>query len=340
MKRSVEQLGASLKQRLAPVYLITGDEPLQRLECADVVRAAARAQGYDERIVFDSDTGIDWAALRLEADSLSLFSTRRFIEIRLQEAKVGAEGGEALRAYCRNVAQDVLLLIDAPKFDGRIQQSEWYKAIDAVGEIIAVWPIKAEQMSAWITRRLAARGLSASGDARRLLADLVEGNLLAAAQDIDKLALLAPAGTLEAGDILAVVGDSARYDLFVLADTALAGDAARVLRMLRGLRDEGAEPVLLCWSLTRELRAASLLAAGTRPDTVIPGYRLFPPREAVLDGAVRRLGTVELRRLLRQAISIDRIIKGAAAGDPWSELTTLCLCIAGAGPQGDLRWIH
>ncbi len=340
MKRPVEQLGASLKRGLAPVYLITGDEPLQRIEGADAVRAAARAAGHEERVVLDTESGADWGALRFEADSLSLFSARRLIEIRLHEAKVGAEGAEALREYCGGPAADVVLLISAPRFDGKTQQSAWYKAVGAAGVIVRVWPIKAAEMPEWIAGRLAQRGLSAAPEAVRVLAERAEGNLPAAAQDIEKLALLAPAGTLTAADVLAAVGDNARFDLYALADTALAGDTARALRMLRGLKEEGAEPVLLCWSLTRELRAAALLAAGASPEAAMPGYRLYPPREGLVRAAAQRLGAGNLRRLLRHAIRIDRVLKGAAAGDPWAELTGLCLHIAGAAPSGESAWTH
>jgi DNA polymerase-3 subunit delta len=339
MRRTVEQLGASLKRGLAPLYLITGDEPLQRMEAADAVRAAARAHGYDERIVLDSDTGIDWSALRFEADSLSLFASRRIIEIRLHEAKVGAEGGEALREYCARPAQDVLLLMAAPKFDGRGQSAEWYKAVDRAGEVVQVRPLKPEEMPRWVSQRLAARGLKATEQAIRLLSDRVEGNLLAAAQDIDKLVLLVPQGEVRAEDVIAAVGDSARFDLFAFADTALGGDAARSIRMLRGLKDEGVEAVLLCWALTRELRAACLLHAGTQPEAAIPGYRLFPSRETLLKSAARRLGVADLRMCLRQATRVDRIIKGAAAGNAWDEMTALCLRIAGK-PWSEPSWIH
>jgi len=334
MKRSVAQLHASLKRGLAPIYLVTGDEPLQRMECTDAIRVAARAQGFDERIVLDSGAGVDWSALRFEADNLSLFSSRRLIEIRLSDAKVGTEGAEALRDYCARPSQDTLLLISAPKFDGRSQQSEWFKSVDKVGEVVQVWPVKAEEMPQWIAKRLAGRGLLATPEALRLLADRVEGNLLAAAQDIDKLALFTSGKTLNVDDVIAAVGDSARFDLFALADTALNGDAARAVRMLRGLQDEGAEPVLVCWVLTRGLRAACLVAAGAQPAAAIPGYRSLPQRETLLKSAAKRLGTGTLRMLLRQASYTDRIVKGAATGEPWSELTTLCLRLAGK-PWGE-----
>jgi len=339
MKRPVEQLLAGLKRGLAPVYLITGDEPLQRIEGADALRAAARAAGYEERVVLDAESGTDWSALRLEADSLSLFSARRLIEIRLREARLGAEGAEALREYCCAPPADVLLLLSAPRFDSRTQQSAWYKAVGAAGVIVRVWPIKAAEMPEWIADRLAQRGLGATAEAIGVLAERAEGNLPAAAQDIEKLALLAAGRTLNAADVLAAVGDSARFDLFALADTALAGDTARALRMLRGLREEGAEPVLICWSLTRELRAAALLAAGAAPEAAMPGYRLYPPRDGLLRAAAQRLGGRNLRKLLRHAIGIDQVLKIAATRDPWVELTGLCLLIART-PSGGWAWTH
>jgi DNA polymerase-3 subunit delta len=345
MRRSPDQLAASLDRKLAPVYFITGDEPLQRMECADAVRAAARAHAYDERVVLDSSTGIDWQALRFEADSLSLFASKRIIEIRLHEPKVGADGGEALRDYCARPGEETLLLISAPKFDSRSQSAEWYKALDRLGEVVHVWPIKSEDMPRWLSRRMQQRGLKATPEAVQLIADRVEGNLLAAVQDIEKLMLLTDGTSIEPETILAVVGDSARFDLFTLADTALAGDAARAVRMLRGLRDEAAEPVLICWSLARELRAACILAGGGRPEQIMvppvasPPYRIFPAREAPMKSAVRRLGRERLQALLLQAARVDRVAKGQAAGDVWDELTALVLAVAGKS-LGENVWTH
>ncbi|MFO1435849.1 MAG: DNA polymerase III subunit delta [Gammaproteobacteria bacterium] len=345
MRRSPDQLAASLERKLARVYFITGDEPLQRMECADAVRAAARAQAFDERVVLDSSTGIDWQALRFEADSLSLFASKRIIEIRLHEPKVGADGGEALRDYCSNPGDDTLLLISAPKFDNRSQNAEWYKALDRVGEVVQVWPIKTKDMPRWISKRMQQRGLKAAPEAVQLIADRVEGNLLAAVQDIEKLALLMDGEDIDVETIVGVVGDSARFDLFTLADTALAGDAARAVRILRGLRDEAAEPVLICWSLARELRAASILAGGGRPEQVMvppvasPPYRMFPTREAPMKAAARRLGHARLQSLLLQATRTDRVAKGQAAGEVWDELTSLVLAMAGK-PLGESVWTH
>lgn len=329
MRRNPEQLLASLDRGLAAVYLVTGDEPLQRMECADAVRVAARRQGFDERLVFDSSTGIDWSQLRFQADSLSLFASRRLIEIRLHEPKVGADGGEALRDYCAHPADDTVLLISAPKFDSRSQGAEWFKGIERTGDVVAVWPLRVDEMPRWIAQRLRAAGLQATPDAVRLIADRVEGNLLAAVQDIEKLSLLAGGREIDVDAVIAAVGDSARFDLFALADTALGGDAVRAVRILRGLKDEGAEPVLICWSLARELRAACALGGNGRPEALMPGYRLFGPREGILRNAARRLGIGSLRRLVREATRIDRVAKGAAAGDVWDDLTALCLAMAG-----------
>ncbi|HTT07947.1 MAG TPA: DNA polymerase III subunit delta [Gammaproteobacteria bacterium] len=329
MRRTPEQLRTSLKKELAPVYLITGDEPLQSMECQDAIRAAARAQGYGDRTVLDVETGIDWPALRFTADSLSLFSSRQLIELRLGDGKPGAAGAEAIIQYCERPSPDVMLLISSGKLDGKTLQTGWTRAIDARGVLVQVWPLKAGEMAVWIRARLQVHGVDATPDAVRLLADRDEGNLLAAAQDIDKLALLYGGKTIDVAEVMAAVGNSARYDLFSLPDSALAGDAARAVRMLRGLRDEGVEPVLVCWNLTRELRALNLLAQGRRPEENIPGYKMFGQRESLLKTAARRLGAEKLKRLLREAIRVDRVVKGVAQGQPWEELTGLCLNLAG-----------
>jgi DNA polymerase-3 subunit delta len=329
MRRTPEQLRAGLQKGLAPVYLITGDEPLQSMESQDAIRAAARAQGHTDRTVLDVQSGINWQALRFTADSLSLFSSRQLIELRLAGGKPGVEGAEAITQYCAQPSPDVVLLISSGKLDGKTLQTGWVKAIEVQGVLVQVWPLKSSDMAAWIMARLQVRGLNAAPEAVRLLADRVEGNLLAAAQDIDKLALLSGGQILGVREVLAAVGDSARYDLFSLPDSALAGDAARTVRMLRGLRDEGVEPVLICWNLTRELRALNLLAQGRRPEENIRGYKMFGQRESLLQAAARGLGAEKLKRLLREAIRIDRVVKGAAQGQPWEELTSLCLSLAG-----------
>lgn len=329
MRRTPEQLRAGLQKGLAPVYLIAGDEPLQSMECQDAIRAAARTQGHTDRTVLDAQNGIAWQALRFTADSLSLFSSRQLIELRLGDGKPGTEGAETITQYCAEPSPDVVLLISSGKLDGKTLQAGWVKAVEAQGVLVQVWPLKSGEMTAWIKARLQSRGLNATPEAVRLLTDRVEGNLLAAAQDIDKLALLAGGQTLDVREVMAAVGDSARYDLFGLPDSALAGDAARAVRMLRGLRDEGVDPVLICWNLTRELRALNLLAQGHRPEEIIPGYKMFGQRESLLRTAALRLGAEKLKRLLREAIRIDRVVKGAAPGQPWEELTGLCLSLAG-----------
>jgi DNA polymerase-3 subunit delta len=338
MRRKPEQLRAALQKSVAPVYLICGDEPLQVMECQDMVRTAAREQGYTERVVLDASVGIDWPALQFESESLSLFSSRRLIEVRLGASKPGTEGAAAIARYCEQAGTDNLLMVSSAKLDGKAMQSAWVKTVDRIGEIVQVWPVKAEDMPAWIERRLQAQGMTANTETVRLLADRVEGNLLAAVQDITKLGLLAGGRALDTETVLAAVGDSARYDLFALADSFLGGDASRGLRMLRGLRDEGVEPILVCWVLTRELRALCLLAANRRPEEAIPGYRLFPPRDAAMRAAARRLGTPPLRVMLRMATRIDRTIKGVGQGRPWDALTDLCLCMAGK-PLGKLQWM-
>ena len=338
MRRKPEQLRATLQKSLAPVYLVCGDEPLQLMECQDLIRAAARAQDYTERVVLDASVGIDWPSLQFESDNLSLFASRRLIEVRLGDTKAGTEGGAAISRYCEQAGADTVLMVSCAKLDAKAMQSAWVKSIDRVGEIVQVWPVKSGEMPAWIERRLRAQGFSATPEAVRLLSDRVEGNLLAASQDISKLALLADGQTIDTETVLAAVGDSARYDLFSLADCFLSGKAVRGLRMLRGLRDEGVEPILVCWTLTRELRALCLLAANCRPEESIPGYRLFPPRDAAMRAVARRLGAPPLRAMLRRATRIDRTIKGVGEGRPWDALTDLCLCMAGK-PLGRLQWM-
>ncbi len=313
---------------------MSGDEPLLVQEAADTIRTTARARGYTERELFHADGGFDWQTLLNEASALSLFAERKILEVRIDSGKPGSEGGRALEEYCAQPPEDNLLLVIAPKLDSGTQRSKWVKALDDAGVMIQVWPVDAARMPHWIAGRLRHQGIRASNAAVEILADRVEGNLLAAVQEIEKLALLAPEGEVDADTMSTVVADSARYNVFVLVDKVIEGDAQAAARTLRGLREEGTEAPIVLWALARELRL--LIAAteardqGDSAEAALKRQRVFPRRIPLVKGALRRLRPGHLRMLLRQAGVVDRTVKGMRRGDPWEELTSLVLSFAGA----------
>jgi len=239
MKLFPDKLDAHLAKGAAPIYLLHGDEPFQLMELGDRLRIQAREQGYDEREVIIANEEADWSQFRDSAANMSLFSALRLIELRLPSGKPGRSGGEALREYCANPAPDVRLVISSAKLDRSASNSAWFKAIDKVGVTIAVWPIEASRLPRWLAGRLAAKGLQATPEALSLIAERVEGNLLAANQEIERLALLFPNGVLEADQVLEAVADSARYSISDLSTAVLMGQAGRSLRVLQGLHS--------CW---------------------------------------------------------------------------------------------
>ncbi|WJW74881.1 DNA polymerase III subunit delta [Thiohalobacter sp. IOR34] len=327
-----EQLATRLEQGLAPVYLVHGDEPLLVQEACDAIRAAARGQGYAEREVFQVEQGFEWGRLLEAANALSLFAERRILELRLPGGKPGKEGGEALRAYAGRPAEDTLLLVICGKLEPAQRKAKWYQALDEAGVSVQVWPVDAARLPAWIRQRMQGRGLRPSAAAAQLLAERVEGNLLAAAQEIDKLALLHQ-GEVDVDAVAAAVADSARFDIFGLVDAALAGEAGRCLRMLAGLRGEGVEPVLVVWALARELRAlagmARELAGGGSTASVMASHRVWKNRQPLVAKGLARYRPAAWQALLGKCAEIDRIVKGQAPGRPWDELVQLCLGMAG-----------
>lgn len=333
MRLRAEQLAADLGKRLLPIYLVSGDEPLQVNEAADAIRAAARAQGFGERQVLQAEAGFDWSSLAAAGDSLSLFAERKLIELRLPSAKPGDAGSKALVAYAERPAPDDLLLIVCGKLEKAQQNGKWFKALDAAGAVVQIWPVEPRALPGWVRQRLTARGLEATPEAVALLAERVEGNLLAAAQEVEKLVLLYGSGELDVDTVRAAVSDSARYDVFELADTALGGDAARCARILQGLRGEGSEPVLILWALVREVRALALIAAaaegGAALDSLLQQHRVWDKRKPLYHAALKRHNARRWRLLLRRAARLDRIVKGAEPGNPWDELLQLSLLIAG-----------
>ena len=327
-----DQLAGQLQQSLAPVYFVHGDETLLVNECADAIRAAARAQGYAERQVFSVEAGFDWNSLRAASDSLSLFAERRVLELRLPSGKPGRDGTQILRDYAGRPAADTLLLIVSGKLESAARRSKWVLALEQAGVSIAIWPIEAAQLPGWIDRRMRAHGMRASREALQLIAERVEGNLLAAAQEIEKLYLLHGSGELDVDTVAELVADSARYDVFGLVDAALAGDAGHVQRILSGLRAEGVDPVLVLWALVREIRTLTTMARQLQSSglaQVLVSHQVWDKRKPLVSAALQRIRGRQWWHLLQRCAQLDRVIKGRAAGSAWDELLQLALSLAG-----------
>lgn len=259
MKITAVQLAAHLSRDAnAPWYLVSGDDPLLVQEACDLVRESARRRGYGERLVFDVERGFDWGAFVHEGRGLSLFAQRRLMELRLASNRPGDDGAKALQEYAADPPPDVVLLVVMPKLDSAVQKANWYRILERGGLVVQVWPVDRAQLPNWIMRRMRDCGMASTAEAAELLAERVEGNLLACAQEIEKMRLLYGDRSVDTQQVLDAVGDSARFDVFTLVDSALAGDGARCARILAGLRAEGVEPAVLVWALGREVRSMAI----------------------------------------------------------------------------------
>ncbi len=337
MQLSPTQLDRHLaSDALAPVYLVAGAEDLLRIEAVDALRARAAELGYGEREVFDVDGGFDWNAVAASLAAMSLFASRRIIEVRLPTTRPGKEGGKLIEEYCAQPSPDIVLLLVGGEWS-RKHEGAWTRAVDRAGVLLQVWPLKPGERSGWLARRLRLRGLSADADAIALLAERVEGNLLAAAQEIDKLALLMPrdqaAGRpISVEEMQSLIADSARFDVFGLVEAAMAGDAARALRVLAALRGEGEQVAgLLPWLATQLAtlaRLAEVAEAGGNLGQAMMQAGIWESRQAAYRRLLGRARPLQLERLAAECGQVERIAKGRASGDAWLALERLLVAIA------------
>lgn len=329
MQLRAEQLEAHLAKTLRPLYTIHGDEPLLALEAADAVRAAARRAGCEERVVLQGERGFDWSALSHAGASQSLFGGSRLIELRIPTGKPGTDGAAAIERYCERLSQGDVTLVSLPRLDRATQASGWFAALREVGVVVEIWPLDRARLPQWIAARLARNGQRVAPDALEFLANRVEGNLLAAHQEAEKLALLAPPGELSLAQVEASVANVARYDTHDAAGALLSGDLARYLRVLDGLRGEGEAAALVLWSVAEDLRALIAIQsgreAGRAVDSLMREQRVWGARQGTLQAALSRYRKPSLSAAIAHAARIDRMIKGVATGDAWEELARLGL---------------
>lgn len=335
MRLRSEQLHSHLhgNTTLAPVYLITGDEPLQKLESIDLVCQAARQQGFDERTVFEVEHGFDWQSLLQVSNNLSLFSNRNLIELRMGSSKPGKEGGSVLIDFTKQASEDTLLIISMDKLDKASLKTKWVKSLESHGILLQTWPINAEQLPVWLQSRARQYQKQLTLDAARLIAIRVEGNLLAARQELDKLDLLIDNNSIEVNDVINVVADSSRYNVFNMIEDAYLGNATRAITQLDGLKDEGTEPLALfgaiMWELRRTCSMAAQLEMGVSIDSLFQSGRIWDQKKRALGAVLKRHKKTVFDELLDFCAGIDKQLKSINRDCAWDQLELLMLKIAG-----------
>ncbi|PWF48791.1 DNA polymerase III subunit delta [Massilia glaciei] len=336
MQLRPDALEAHLGRSLAQLYVITSDEHLLALEAADKIRRAARANGYSERDVLTVERSFKWGELLAANQALSLFGDKKLIELRIPTGKPGKDGGAALQSYTKDLSPDNLTLITLPKLDWQTAKAAWVSSLQQAAVYIEIPTIERAQLPAWIGNRLAAQGQGADRQGLDFIADRVEGNLLAAHQEIQKLGLLHEPGKLSFEQIHDAVLNVARYDVFKLSEAMLVGDVARLVRMLEGLKGEGEALPLVLWAVAEEIRTLlklkSQMAQGRPLGMLLKEYRIWGPRERMMEPALRRISLPVLEAALRDAAQVDKMIKGlrarAFAGDAWDAMLQLALKVA------------
>lgn len=338
MKISPEQLGKQIEDGLRAVYIVYGEEILLSEEACASIRKAAVSQGYDEREVMTVDRSFDWSRLQHSSESMSLFSQRRVIELRMPGSKPGDQGSKALVQYCDQLPDDTILLVWCGKLDRTQLSSKWFKALDSAGCSVGVYPVEPARLSRWIESRMRTQGLQPGPGVGELMAYHYEGNLLALAQEIEKLALTALGPAITVDDVQLGLSDNARFSVFGFVDTCLAGDGPEAVRALSGLRADGTAATLVLWALTREIRllqqCATGLEAGEAESSLFSRHHIWQKKQALYRAALRRGRSRRWQALLQAAARADRVIKGRAAGNEWQALQALGLGLAGVRING------
>jgi len=330
-----EQLETHLQRELRALYVLCGDEPLALMEGVDAIRVAARKQGFDERNTLLVERGFNWGQLAACGQALSLFASRRLVEIRIPSGKPGIEGAKALQAYVADLAPDTVTVIVLPKLDKTSQATAWFSALEKAGNVVQMQPIEIDRLPRWIGARLEKQGQQADAATLDFLANQVEGNLLAAHQEIQKLALLEPQGRLDAAAVREAVLNVSRYDAFQLGDAMLAGEAERTSRVLQGLQAEGVQPLallgMLAWLLRGVTRVKAAEVRGENLASAMQQARIWGDRQALVKRALSRLELRHLHAAIQKMAEIDKMAKGVAQGEPWLEINRLCLGLARIG---------
>ena len=332
MRIKPEQLKAALQKRLAPVYFVSGDEPLQLLEATDAIRNTAQQAGYASREILNADSNFDWKQLALAAAEQSIFADKKIIELRLAGNGPGTEGAKALVSYCASIPDDTVLMISCGKLASASLKSRWFQALDTIGVVLQVWPLEGLALLAWLQQRLQQRGLQVDKQGLQTIASRIEGNLLAAAQEIEKLYVLYGTGPIQYQQIVDAVADSARYDIFDLVSAALTVDVHKIDKILASLQAEGIAPPVVLWALAREARSLVKmkwqLSQGQSRDLVFRDNQIWEKRQTQVSATLNRLGFAELDNIIVLCAKADRQSKGQQVGDVWETLRQICLLVS------------
>ncbi len=341
MRISTEQLQQHLARELKPLYTVFGDETLLALEASDRIRAKARAEGYTERNVLTVDSSFKWSELAFAGNSQSLFAARRILELRIPTGKPGTEGSEALARYCEGLPPDTITLVVLPGIDWKAQKAGWFEALDRAGVAVEAKPVTRKALPEWLAGRLRAQSQEADKETLDFIADRVEGNLLAAHQEVQKLALLFPAGAIAFDQAREAVLDVARYDVFNLGEALLDGDVRHLARMMDGLKGEGVAPPLVLWAIAEEIRTIGRvldgMAAGKMPPQLWRDVRVWGnAHQSLMQQNCRRFTKEQVEAAIVHAAKVDRMVKGLIRGDVWDELLQLGLRFASSAPAKSL----
>ncbi|MCB5186314.1 DNA polymerase III subunit delta [Methylobacillus gramineus] len=335
MRLQPQQLAQHLSQGLRPLYILMGDEPLAQRECLDAIRAAARAAGHDERSSLVVERNFNWQQIAAFGQSISLFASRRILEIAIPSGKPGTDGSKALQALAEHPAEDTVTIVILPKLDKDGKNSAWYSALENAGVSLALLEVDPAQLPQWISARLGLQQQQADRETLEFLAHQVEGNLLAAHQEIQKLALLFPAGALNGESVREAVLNVSRYDAFQLGEAVLTGDSERTVRILHGLRDEGAQPVAvmsaLGWTLRGLIKVKFAESQGSNVTSAMQQARIYGDRQNQVKRALSRLSMRQLEAALQKLAEIDKAAKGLMHNDAWLEISRLCFGLARIG---------
>ncbi|NOQ89908.1 MAG: DNA polymerase III subunit delta [Gammaproteobacteria bacterium] len=326
-----DQLQSAIDKTIYPVYMVSGDEPLQQMESLDLIRSFLRKKAFDEREVLDVDAQFDWQRLSDEAASMSLFATRRIVELRLPSGKPGRHGSQALKEYLARPPEDTVLIINAGKIDGNSKKSEWFKSVDQNGLVVQCWPVPVEKLSFWLKQRFSLRDMDADNDVLAYISQHVEGNLLAADQEIEKLFMLLGPGKISYADVAEAVTSQSRYSVFELVDMFLSGNPKRVIKIIAGLKAEGVVPVVINWALAKDIR---LLAQASQDvssaDLLLKRSGVWQNRMMMFKSCMSRHTQRTFHLMLKRCSYIDAVSKGMIDANVWDEIETVCVRLAGS----------
>lgn len=335
MNLQANRLAQSLARKLSPIYLITGDEPLQLGEAADAVRKSAKDAGFTHRELFEINPGVKWDRFSQATESLSLFGEKKILDLRLYSGKPGQDGAKVLTAYTQQPTDDTIVLIISPKLSATARKAKWVQAIGRQGIVVQVWPLEGKRLTDWLRQRMLKLGLRPDSEGLAVLADRVEGNMLAAAQEIDKLFILQGPGPVKAESIIGLVSNNARYDVYKLMDAVLQGKPERASKILFSLEREGASPSIVLWGLMKESRLLLQMSfkqkKGHEFQDILHDHNVWESRKTLVVQALARLRYNRLQQILQFGAHTDRIIKGLEEGEPWNGMLTITMALCGVG---------